>query len=450
MGNFFGTDGVRGIANTELTPLLAFNLGRYGAHVLTAHLSHKPCILVGKDTRVSGDMLEAALVAGILSAGAHAHILGVVPTPAVAFLTRKYNADAGIVISASHNAATYNGIKFFNSQGFKLSDSIENEIEAYIEGKKQIDHIAEGDEIGRRLDLSDRAADDYIAFITETLASDLSGMRIAIDCAQGAASFVAPEALRRLGADVSVICDEPDGMNINDNCGSTHTDKLRGYVLKNKADVGIAFDGDADRLIAVDENGDIIDGDRIMGLLAYHMKEEGTLKGSLVATVMSNLGLFLTCGEWGIDVIQTKVGDRYVLEEMLEKNCNLGGEQSGHIIFLDKNTTGDGLLSAVQFLSLIKKQGKRVSELAKKIPIYPQVLINVTVPLSLRDEILNDTEVLQMLNILNSKYNGQGRVLLRPSGTEPLIRIMIEGKDQDEITIDAKKFGMMITDKFCK
>ena len=448
MGKFFGTDGVRGVANTELTPQLAFDLGRFGAHVLTSHNKHTARILVGKDTRISGDMLESALVSGILSVGAHAELIGIVPTPAVSYLTRKYAADAGVVISASHNSVEYNGIKFFNQSGFKLSDEIEDEIEAYILGKKVIESFPIGNQVGRK-SFNKNATQDYIEFAMSAPEVNLEGQKIAVDCANGANFYIAPETFRRLGADVHVICDSPDGTNINENCGSTHIGKLCEYVKATKADIGLAFDGDADRLIAVDENGEVIDGDVIMGLYAIYLKEKGKLKNNLVvATVMSNMGLTLSCKKHGIDVIQTKVGDRYVLEKMLEKDSVLGGEQSGHIISLLDNTTGDGLVCALHLLSMLKNSGKSASQLRREITILPQVLVNAKVQNQYKADMLSDLEILQLISKIEQKYSSQGRLLVRPSGTEPVVRVMLEGVDLCEMKTDANSLASLLESKF--
>lgn len=359
MGKLFGTDGIRGIANKELTAELAFKTGQSGAYVLTKAAARRPRILIGKDTRKSGDMLEAALTAGLCSMGAKVIPLGVIPTPAVAYLTRLYKADAGVVISASHNPCEYNGIKFFNSEGYKLKDEIEDEIEDYIEGRKTLDHLPTHGAVGY-VSANHNAVEDYVNFAISTVDTRLDGLKVAIDCANGASYQTAFKALNKLGANVEAIHNTPDGVNINHQCGSTHMESLCAYVTSIGADVGIAFDGDADRMLAVDENGNLIDGDQIMAVCAKHLMEQGKLeKNTLVATVMSNLGLFIAGEKLGIHIPKTKVGDRYVLEEMLDKGYVLGGEQSGHIIFLEHNTTGDGLVSALQFLSVLKKTGKR-------------------------------------------------------------------------------------------
>ncbi len=446
MGKFFGTDGVRGVANTELTGELAYKLGFYGAYVLTSHSEGKGTkILVGKDTRISGDMLESALVAGILATGADAILVGEIPTPAIAYLTRKYGADAGVVISASHNSFEYNGIKFFNKDGFKLSDEIENEIESYILGEKTVEDVVSGACMGRLSRLDEKAVEDYVAFAAATALVDVSGIKVAVDCANGASSQVAPLAFEKLGVSVETSFNTPNGININDDCASTHIEKLQRYVKETGSDVGFAFDGDADRLIAVDENGNVVDGDVIMGLIAMHLKNKGELtQNLLVGTVMSNLGLILSCKKHGIDVLQTKVGDRYVLEKMIETGALIGGEQSGHIILFNYNTTGDGLVSAIALLSVLKISGKKLSELAKEITILPQILINVKVCNSYKEKLLTIPEVAKAAEEIEKKYEGVGRLLLRPSGTEPLVRIMIEGQKYDEIEKDAKQLADVI------
>ena len=446
MGKLFGTDGVRGVANTELTAELAYKLGKYGAYVLTRHSDgNQTKILVGRDTRISGDMLESALVAGILSTGADAYIVGEIPTPAIAYLTRKYGADAGVVISASHNSFEYNGIKFFNKSGFKLSDEIENEIESYILGGIELEDIPSGVSLGRAIHEVENAESDYINFAAESAMADLSGLKIAIDCANGASFKVAPATLRKLGIEVYTISDKPDGLNINFECGSTHIEQLQAYVKEADVDAGIAFDGDADRLIAVDENGNVVDGDVIMGLIAMHLKEKGGLaQNLLVGTVMSNLGLIQSMSKHGIDVLQTKVGDRYVLEKMIETDGCIGGEQSGHIILFNHNTTGDGLVSAIALLSVLKLSGKKLSELAEEITILPQVLVNVKVKNEYKKTLTDIKEVAQVAAEIEKKYQGTGRLLLRPSGTEPLVRIMIEGTDYDEIKKDAEKLARAV------
>ncbi|MBD7911993.1 phosphoglucosamine mutase [Clostridium cibarium] len=446
MSRMFGTDGVRGIANAELTAQLAYNLGRAGAFVLTEG-AHKPKILVGKDTRISGDMLEAALVAGILSVGAEAVVLGVVPTPAVAHLTRKYGADAGIMISASHNPVEYNGIKFFDDKGYKLSDELEDEIQSVIEGDFYGVPSPVGVGVGREM-IEVGALEDYIDFAKETIAVNLEGIKIALDCANGSAYKAAVKAFRELGADVYVINDNPDGTNINEKCGSTHPEELMEYVVKKGCDVGFAFDGDADRCLAVDEKGNLINGDFILALCGKHLKEINRLKdNTIVVTVMSNLGLDIACEKLNIKTLKTKVGDRYVLEEMIKGKYVLGGEQSGHIIFLDYNTTGDGLVTALQVAAVVKKEKKKLSELCSIMKELPQVLANATVPNDKKNIYLEDEEIKAEIKRIEETLHGKGRVLIRPSGTEPLVRVMLEGENQEEINKMAHDLADMIVKK---
>ncbi len=447
MGKYFGTDGVRGVANTELTPEFVYKLGRAGAYVLTKETSHAPKIIVGMDTRMSGDMLESALIAGICSVGAHAVSLGIIPTPAVAHLVRQYNADAGVMISASHNPVKDNGIKFFNNKGFKLADEIENEIENVIDNCIESIPRPIGIEVGTKKAALD-ALDDYILFLSNTCPVRLNGIRVAVDCANGATYKAAPIVLHELGAEVLAIHREPDGTNINKNCGSTHMEDLIKFVKENNVDLGIAFDGDGDRCLAVDGNGEFVDGDKIMAICADELKKEGKLKNdSLVATVMSNLGLFIMGKEKGINIERTKVGDRYVLERMLERKDCLGGEQSGHIIFLDYNTTGDGILTAIQLLAIIKKTGKSLSELTKIMETLPQVLINAEVDNSKKNDYLEDNIIKEEIDKLEKMFEGEGRVLIRPSGTEPIVRVMIEGRDKDVIEREAKKLALLIEER---
>ena len=446
MSRMFGTDGVRGIANTELTAELAYSLGRAGAFVLTEG-THKPKILVAKDTRISGDMLEAALVAGILSVGAEAVILGVVPTPAVAHLTREYNADAGVMISASHNPVEYNGIKFFDGRGYKLSDELEDQIQAVIESNFEGVPSPVGGAVGRSY-TEETALREYIDYAMSTIKTDLKGLRVALDCANGAAYKAAVKAFRALGARVYVINDNPDGNNINENCGSTHMEELMDYVVRKNCDIGFAFDGDADRCLAVDEKGNMINGDFLLTICAKALKESGRLKDdTLVVTVMSNLGLDIAAKREGINLVKTKVGDRYVLEEMLKENYILGGEQSGHIIFLHHNTTGDGLVTALQIAAILKESGKTFSELAGVMKELPQVLVNAKVPNEKKNIYLEDKEIIDAINAVEAKLNGVGRVLIRPSGTEPLVRVMLEGENQEEINEMANSLVDLILSK---
>jgi len=444
MARLFGTDGVRGVANEELTPQLAMQLGQAGAYVLTKENAHKPTIMVGCDTRISGDMLANALMAGVCSVGANAVYVGVVPTPAVAYLTKKYKVDAGVVISASHNPVEFNGIKFFDGNGYKLPDAMEDEIEALIKSGMNGIKFPTGSGVGKIKYRTD-AREEYINHAIQSVPIDLSGMKIVVDCAEGASFYTSVEALKELGAEVVAIHNNPDGTNINANCGSTHMEELQARVVYEKAQVGLAFDGDADRLLAVDENGKQVDGDQIMAIVGSYMKEKGKLKGdTIVATVMSNLGFFIMGEKNGIQIEQTKVGDRYVLERMKEINASLGGEQSGHVIFLDENTTGDGLLSALHLLEVMVETKKPLSELSTIMEVLPQALVNAKVPNHKKENYMDYPEIAKAIEELTEMFAGEGRVLIRPSGTEPKVRVMIEGKDQAMIEKEAVKLANLI------
>ena len=445
MGRMFGTDGVRGVAGAELTIELATQLGQAGAFVLTQEKEHQPTLIVGCDTRISGGMLASALMAGICSVGANAIYVGVLPTPAVAYLTRRHKVDAGVMISASHNPMEFNGIKFFNGDGYKLSDELEDEIEALIKNHMKDVTLPIGSGVGRidyRFDIRDK----YVEFIKKCVPVNLHGLKIVADCAEGAAYYTSVKALRELGADLIAIHTNPDGTNINANCGSTHMDELKARVVYEKADIGLAFDGDADRLLAVDEKGNLVDGDQLMAICGNYMKQKGTLKkDTIVVTVMSNLGFTVMGQKNGIHVEKTKVGDRYVLENMRENGYNIGGEQSGHIIFLDDNTTGDGLLSALHVLQVMVDTRKKLSELAAVMEIYPQALVNAKVPNHKKEHYMEYAEIEEAISRLEKKFNGEGRVLIRPSGTEPLVRVMIEGKNQQDIDKEARELAELIT-----
>jgi len=446
MSRLFGTDGVRGVANVELTVDLAMKLGKAGAYVLTKENKHKPTILVGCDTRISGDMLANALNAGICSVGANVVFAGVLPTPAVAYLTRSGRYDAGVVISASHNPMEFNGIKFFNGEGYKLSDSLEDEIQEYIERDMAGIPKVSGADVGKTV-YDFELEKEYIEFVKKTVPVDLSGLKIVLDCAEGASYRTSVKAITQLGAEVTATHVSPTGININAGCGSTHLEDLSKSVVEAGADVGLAFDGDADRLLAVDEKGNVIDGDKLMAICAVHLKEQGRLKkNTIVATVMSNMGFFIMGKEQGITIEQTKVGDRYVLERMLEIGASIGGEQSGHIIFLDENTTGDGLLSAFHFLETMVHSGKKASELAEIMNVLPQSLVNAKVPNNKKNSYMDYPEIAAAIEETEKRFNGEGRVLIRPSGTEPLVRVMIEGKNQQEIDEEAKKLARLIVD----
>lgn len=424
----FGTDGVRGIANLDLTPKLAFELGRAGAYIL-GESKTSPLIVIGKDTRVSGDMLESALAAGICSVGGIVLKVGVIPTPGIAYLTRYYNADGGAVISASHNPFEYNGIKFFDKEGFKLSDEQEEKIEQTM--KREDLPKPTGASLGRIMEIFNTGT-AYVEFLKSTIDKDLKGLHIAVDCANGAAYKIAPQVFADLGAEVHIINNQPTGYNINVECGSTHPEAVGKFVVENSLDIGLSFDGDADRLIAVDEKGRILNGDYIMAVCGIFMKNKSTLKkDTVVTTVMSNIGLETTFKEAGCRMIRTKVGDRYVLEEMLKNGYMLGGEQSGHIIFLEHNTTGDGLLTALQLLNIMKETGKPISELCSTLQIFPQFLLNAKV--KNKAGLLENPLVISKIKAAEKKLNSKGRILVRPSGTEPLVRVMVEGKDETEL-----------------
>lgn len=446
MRKYFGTDGVRGIANLELTCDLAYKLGRAGGYVLTEG-KEKVKVIVGKDTRVSGDMLEAALISGLMSVGCDVISVGIMPTPGVAYLTKKYGADCGVVISASHNPVEYNGIKFFNSEGYKLDDEIELKIEQYIDDINKIDYNPVKENVGKKIYINEPNR-DYIDYLKSIINVDFSGMKIALDCANGASYEIAPTVFKELGAEVFVINNEPNGNNINDKCGSTSPEKLQELVKTKKADIGLAYDGDADRLIAVDENGTIVDGDHIMILSAIYLKKHNKLNNNtLVVTVMSNIGLVIAAKENGINLATTSVGDRYVLEEMLKNNYNLGGEQSGHMIFTDYNTTGDGILSSLILAKTVKEENKSLSTLASVMVKYPQVLINVKLKNENKNRYMEFKEVKDEIERIEKILDGSGRILIRPSGTEPLVRVMLEGKDEGQIKELAKNLANIIEEK---
>lgn len=430
MTRLFGTDGVRGIANKDLTPDLAYKLGRAGAHVLAGR-NTPGRIVVGRDTRISGDMLEAALAAGICSTGADVLSVGIIPTPAVSFLTKELDAAAGVVISASHNPVEDNGIKFFGPSGYKLTDDKEQQIEDLLSGSATDIPSPVGADLGRIYRVAD-ADDRYIAFLKGTISGDLKGLKIAVDCANGAAYKVAPRVLQELGAEVVPIFNTPDGININHDCGSTHPEKLQELVVQVGADLGLAHDGDADRLIAVDNRGKLVDGDQIMVICARHLKTQNRLpKNTVVVTVMSNMGLHLAMREAGIEILQTKVGDRYVLEELLQTGAVFGGEQSGHILFLDHSPTGDGVLTALQLLAVIKSTGKSFAELAGQMERLPQLLENVRV--ADKHKVMSSPDLSNSIAEMESRLAGQGRILVRPSGTESLVRVMAEGRDMKQL-----------------
>ena len=451
MRRYFGTDGIRRIANTELTPEFALRVAKAGACVLSKHAKHTPTILIGRDTRLSGCLLESAMTAGFLSYGANVKILGVMPTPAVAYLTRKLGADAGVVISASHNTFEFNGIKYFSNKGTKISDELEEEIEAILDSEKINELTAEHKAIGV-YDFDTELEEEYINFFADIFKDRLNAKNtrkftVGIDTANGATYKVAEKVFTKLGINYKIINNEPNGININENCGSTHMENLKEFVLKNKLDLGIAYDGDGDRCLAIDEKGNTIDGDGILAIISDKLKKEGKLKNNtLVATVMSNLGLNKYCLEQGMNIKQTKVGDRYVLEEMLKNDYNLGGEQSGHIIFLDYNPTGDGILTSLMLIEAILSRGVLASEAASLITIYPQVLVNVKVQQEKKLDYQKDKVITDAIEKLE-KEEEIGRILIRPSGTEPLVRVMIEGKDEEYINKKANELANLIKER---
>ena len=452
MRKYFGTDGIRRIANTELTPELVYKVAKAGAYVLSKHTDHIPTIFIGRDTRISGTLIESAMIAGFLSYGANVKTLGVMPTPAVAYLTRKFKADASVVISASHNTFEFNGVKYFSNKGMKIPDNLEEEIEEIMESGKLEELTAKNDKIGVSENRED-LLEEYVFFFRKIFEDKLldlhdDNFRVAIDTANGATSVVAAKVFKSLGINYEIINDKPDGININKNCGSTHIENLAKYVVDNGFNLGVAYDGDGDRCLCVDENGNILDGDIILAITSNYLKKEGKLKNNtLVATVMSNLGLKKHCQENGINFEQTNVGDRYVLENMLENGYNLGGEQSGHIIFLDYNPTGDGILTSLMLIEILLNSKKKASELAKIIKIYPQVLINAKVPSDKKYSYNDDAEIKAKIEEIEKEFSGNGRVLIRPSGTEPLVRVMIEGEDQEVITNRAKELANLIENR---
>lgn len=438
MGRLFGTDGVRGLYEQDLTLDLAYKLGQAGAKVLGN--SHQPKIVIGMDTRYSGQLLEKALIEGILSVGGEAVSVGVLPTPAVAVITRQIKADAGIVISASHNPYEYNGIKFFDDHGFKLPDAVEDQIEKVIFGVDLIDEKKGG----KHWVLGQPEA-YYLDHIKKAVKTDLTGLKIVLDCANGAAAYIGPSFFQSLGAEVLAIGVEPDGKNINKDVGSTYLGPLQKAVVESGAHIGLAMDGDADRCLAVDNVGNIIDGDQILNLIAREMMAFGRLNhNTAVVTVMSNIGLDLALSEIGCRTVKTDVGDRYVLETMKSGGYNLGGEQSGHVILLDYNTTGDGMLTALVLLDLVKKEKRDMKKLGQLMTIYPQILVNARVPNARKMDYLKDMEIIKQIKKLESHFSGKGRVLIRPSGTEPLVRVMIEGENQDELSQMAQDLGSLI------
>ncbi|WFA75588.1 phosphoglucosamine mutase [Streptococcus suis] len=432
MGKYFGTDGVRGEANVELTPELAFKLGRFGGYVLSQHETDVPRVFVARDTRISGQMLEAALIAGLLSVGIHVYKLGVLATPGVAHLVKTEKASAGVMISASHNPAQDNGIKFFAGDGFKLDDALEAEIEALLDAEEDTLPRPSAQGLGDVVEYPEGLR-KYQQFLVST-GTDLDGMKVALDTANGAAATSARQIFVDLGADLTVMAEKPDGLNINEGVGSTHPEKLQELVKETGSQIGLAFDGDSDRLIAVDENGYLVDGDRIMYIVGKYLADRGLLaKNTIVTTVMSNLGFHKALDREGIEKAVTAVGDRYVVEEMRKEGYNVGGEQSGHVILMDYNTTGDGQLTAVQLTKIMKETGKKLSELAAEVTIYPQKLVNIRVENSMKDKAMEVPAIAAIIEKMEAEMAGNGRILVRPSGTEPLLRVMAEAPTDAEV-----------------
>lgn len=447
MGRLFGTDGARGIANTELTCELALQIGRAAAMVLTDGSKKRPNVMIGMDTRISSNMLCSAITAGLCSVGADVMHLGVLPTPAVAYLVKKYNYDAAVMITASHNPCEYNGIKIFQKDGFKLPDSLEEKIEAIILDDAGVPPIKVGADVGR-IRTSEMPIFDYVRHLENSVDYTFEEYKVALDCANGASCVTAPELFTALGADIHIKSSIPNGVNINRKCGSTYMKGLANLVLENNCDIGFSFDGDADRMLAIDEKGQLVDGDKIIAICAADMKERGLLKNdTAVVTVMSNLGFFKFCEERGINCEKTKVGDRYVLEHMRDNDYKIGGEQSGHVIFYDYATTGDGQLTAIQLLSVMKRTGKKLSELAAQIEVYPQVLVNVKVSQIGKARYEKDEEIKKAIIKAETELGDTGRVLVRISGTEPLVRVMLEGKDEEQIKVLAEEIAQVVKER---
>ena len=449
MGRLFGTDGVRGKAGDILSPELSFKLGKVFGSVLKRDIA-KPSVLIGKDTRISGDMLEAGLVAGLTAMGVDVFLAEVIPTPAIAYLVKKYNTSAGVVISASHNPFMDNGIKFFDKDGYKLSDKLEKEIEDIIFNDYDSLKNETCEHIGKKTMLN-TVDEDYSKYLASCVDNyDFSGIKIAIDCANGATFKTAPLVFEKLNAEIYTIYDKPDGININENCGSTHMKNLVEFVKNNNMDIGVAYDGDGDRCFLVDELGNVIDGDMIMSICSKHLKQNGKLqKNTLVTTVMSNLGLFIMGEKEGINIEKTDVGDRYVLEKLIDIKANFGGEQSGHIIFLDYNTTGDGILTSLNVIKIMKETGKKLSELNNVMKVMPQVLVNAKVSAENKKNYVKNDKIRTEIEELEKKFGAKGRVLIRPSGTENLVRVMIEGEDEAELLKSATKLKDLMEELLC-
>ncbi len=449
MRKYFGTDGIRRIANTELTPELVYKVAKAGAYALSKHTDHAPTILIGRDTRLSGTLIESAMTAGFLSYGAHVKQLGVIPTPGVAYLTKRLKADASVVISASHNTYEFNGVKYFSNKGMKIPDEIEEEIEEIIESGRLEELTAISDKIGvaeNREDLLEEYVFFFRKIFEEKLENyDKENFKVGLDVANGATYKVAEQVFTKLGINFVIINNEPNGININDNCGSTHLDNLKKLVVEEHLNLGIAYDGDGDRCLAIDENGNEVDGDALLAIFANYLEEKGKLKkDTVVATVMSNLGLKKFAQNNNLNFAETKVGDRYVLETMLKEGYNLGGEQSGHVILLDYNPTGDGILTSLMLIQIMLEKNSKLSELCKVIKKYPQVLLNVKVDNNKKQNYIADEEIQNEIKKLQEEFKDNGRILVRASGTEPIIRVMIEGEDQQDIEKKANKLADLI------
>lgn len=450
MRKYFGTDGIRRIANTELTPELVYKVAKAGAYVLSKHLDHVPTILIGRDTRLSGTLIESAMTAGFLSYGANVKLLGVIPTPGVAYLTKKMKADASVVISASHNTYDFNGIKFFSNKGMKIPDELEEEIEEVMDSGKIDELSAIADKIGVSENRED-LINEYVYFLRKNFEENIENnyredFIVGLDVANGATYKVAEQIFSKLGIQYMIMSNNPDGININEDCGSTHLDKIRAFVKEHRLSLGIAYDGDGDRCLAIDENGNEVDGDQLLGVFASYLKEKGKLANdTIVATIMSNIGLSKFAKDEGLEYKQTKVGDRYVLEEMLKNGYNLGGEQSGHIILLDYNPTGDGILTSLMLIQILLEKNITLSEACKKIKKYPQALFNVKVNNAKKNEFSEQPDILKKIEEIKEDLKDTGRVVVRASGTEPIIRVMIEGENQDDIQKRAKELADLIS-----
>lgn len=452
MRKYFGTDGIRRIANTELSPELVFRVAKAGAYVLSKHADNAPTILIGRDTRISGNLIESAMISGFLSYGSNVKTLGVIPTPAVAYLTKKLSADASVVISASHNTFEFNGVKYFSNKGMKISDLLEEEIEEIMDSGKLNEFSAVNENIGVS-ENCEYLQDEYVDFVVNIFKDSISrnlhsDFKVVIDTANGATYQVAEKIFKKLGINFTIINNNPNGININEKCGSTHLEEVQSCVLNNKCNLGIAYDGDGDRCLAVDDKGNTIDGDKLLAIISKYLKSQGKLsKDTIVSTVMSNLGLNKYSSDNNLNLIQTKVGDRYVLEEMLANGYNLGGENSGHVILLDYNPTGDGIITSLMLINILLQENKSTSEVFEIIDIYPQILINAKVNNDKKYDYESDLVIKEAIKNVEEEFSGNGRVLIRTSGTEPLVRVMIEGSNQEYITKKAREIADLIEER---